>query len=63
VHVLAIAAHCLALAGRIDEARAITDTIHGRVSGYRVDDFLTAFRFADDAQALIRRSAKAIGLG
>jgi tetratricopeptide (TPR) repeat protein len=62
VHVLAIAAHCLALAGRIDEARAITAAIHRQVPRYRVDDFLTAFRFAHDGEALIRRAAKLIGL-
>jgi DNA-binding SARP family transcriptional activator/TolB-like protein len=63
VHVLGIAAHCLALADRTDEARAITATIQQRVPGYRVDDFLTAFRFAADGEALIRRAAKVIGLG
>jgi DNA-binding SARP family transcriptional activator/TolB-like protein len=62
VHVLAIAAHCLALAGRIDQARSITASIHRQVPGYRVDDFLTAFQFAGDGEALIRRAAKLIGL-
>ncbi len=62
VHVLAIAAHCLALAGRVDEARAIIASIHRQVPGYRVDDFLGAFRFAGDGEVLIRRGAKIIGL-
>jgi len=62
VHVLSIAAHCLALAGRIDQARAITVSIHRQVPSYKVEDFLTAFRFADDGEALIRRAAKLIGL-
>jgi len=62
VHVLAIAAHCLALAGRIDEARRITAAIHRQVPGYRVEDFLAAFRFSGDGETLIRRGAKLIGL-
>jgi len=33
------------------------------VPGYRVDDFLGAFQFAGDAEALLRRGAKSIGLG
>jgi TolB-like protein len=63
VHVLGIAAHCLALAGRVDEARTLTATILRQVPGYRVDDFLTAFRFTGDAELLVRRGAKIIGLG
>jgi len=62
VHVLAIGAHCLALAGRVDAARTITATIHARQPGYRVDDFLTAFRFTGEAEALIRRAATLISL-
>jgi DNA-binding SARP family transcriptional activator/TolB-like protein len=62
VHVLGIAAHCLALADRIDEARAITAAIHRQVPTYRVGDFLAAFRFGSDGEALIRRAAKVIGL-
>jgi DNA-binding SARP family transcriptional activator/TolB-like protein len=63
VHVLAIAAHCLALAGRIDEARTITAAIRRQVPSYHLDDFLTAFRLTDaDAEALIRRAAKLNGL-
>ncbi|HSW24021.1 MAG TPA: transcriptional regulator, partial [Burkholderiaceae bacterium] len=62
VHVLAIAAHCLALAGRVDEARTLTGAILRQVPGYRVDDFLMAFRFTDDAEQLVRRGAKLIGL-
>lgn len=62
VHIQCIAAHCLALAGRVDEARRMTAAIHRRQPGYRVDDFLLAFRFADDAQALIRRAARVAGL-
>ncbi len=62
MHVVAIAAQCLALAGRIEEARSYTARIHAAWPGYALDDFFTAFRFTDDAQALFRREAKKIGL-
>ena len=62
VHVLAIAANCLALAERHDDARTVAASIQAQVPGYRVDDFLGAFRFGDDGQALMRRGAATIGL-
>jgi hypothetical protein len=62
VHVQAIAAHCLALAGRDDEARRVVAAIWARVPGYRVADFLGAFRFAEDAEAWLWRAAARIGL-
>jgi TolB-like protein len=62
MHVVAIAAHCLALAGRIDEARAYTARIHAAWPGYGMDDFFTAFRFTEDAQALFSKGARKIGL-
>jgi DNA-binding SARP family transcriptional activator len=61
-HVRAIAAHCLALAGRHEEARAITAQIHKSQPQYRIDDFLTAFHFAPDLAATFRQCAKTIGL-
>ncbi|HEY0855544.1 MAG TPA: transcriptional regulator, partial [Albitalea sp.] len=60
-HILAIAAHCLALAGRLDEARSVAATIRRSMAGYRVDDFLGAFRFPPDAIALFRSAARQIG--
>jgi DNA-binding SARP family transcriptional activator/TolB-like protein/Tfp pilus assembly protein PilF len=62
VHVLGIAAHCLALAGRHDGAMALAAAIHRQVPGYRSEDFLAAFRFAPDGEALIRRAAAQIGM-
>jgi tetratricopeptide (TPR) repeat protein len=62
-HILAIAAHCLALAGRREEARAFTAAIHRTLPQYSVDDFLAAFRFSPDADALFREGAKRIGIG
>jgi DNA-binding SARP family transcriptional activator len=59
-HVLAIAAYCLALAGRLDEARAHMATIRKRLPGYRVEDFLTAMKFAPEGVALFRKAARRI---
>jgi DNA-binding SARP family transcriptional activator/TolB-like protein len=63
VHILAIAAHCLAVAGRLEEARAFVALIHKIQPRYRVDDFLKAFHFTSDAAALFRKAAKRIGIG
>src|SRR5215510_12061062 len=41
-HIRAIAAYSLALAGRLDEARAHMAALHKTRPNYRVDDFLTA---------------------
>jgi DNA-binding SARP family transcriptional activator/TolB-like protein len=62
VHVLGIAAHCLALAGRAEQAQAVAARIKLQVPHYREEDYLSAFRFSGDAQALMRRAAKRIGL-
>jgi hypothetical protein len=63
VHVLAIAANCLALAGRIDEALTLRASIHRVLPSYRIDNFLAAFRLSPDAEALFRAGARRIGLG
>ncbi len=62
VIILAIAAHCLGLTGRIEEGRAFAAAIHTTQPQYRVDDFLGTFRFAPDAAALFRQGAARIGL-
>ncbi|NML18031.1 transcriptional regulator [Azohydromonas caseinilytica] len=62
VHILAIAAHCLALAGRQDKARAVAASIQQRVPGYGIGDLLAAFRLADDMAALLRTASGALGL-
>jgi DNA-binding SARP family transcriptional activator len=62
VVIVAIAAHCLALAGRGEEGRALAVVIRTTLPNYRVDDFLTTFRFTEDAATLFRRAAKEIGL-
>jgi tetratricopeptide (TPR) repeat protein len=62
-HILAIAAYCLALAGRLDEARAHASEIGRRFPGYAVDDFLVAMRFTPADAALFRKGAKRILAG
>lgn len=63
VHIQGIAALCLALAERGDAARRVVAAIRARVPGYGIADFLAAFRFDDEVQALLRRTARQIGLG
>ena len=62
VIILAIAAYCLALAGRIDEAKTYAASIRNILPQFGVDDFLATFRFTPEAAALFRQSAKRIGL-
>jgi TolB-like protein len=61
VHILAIAAQCLALAGRVEEARSYLNRIHEQMPAYTAADFFSAFRFSPDAQALFRRGANLVG--
>ena len=61
-HIRAIAACCLALAARPDEACAVVASIHKTLPHYRVDDFLAAFRFEPQGVALFRKAAKLIGM-
>ncbi|MBZ9813927.1 BTAD domain-containing putative transcriptional regulator [Mesorhizobium sp. CA7] len=60
--ILAIAAHCLALAGRQEEARTFAAAIRDTLPNYRADDFIATFRFDRDGEALFRSGAKLIGL-
>lgn len=62
VHILAIAALCLAVAGRIDEALGFVAAIHRTHPSYRVADLLAAFRLTADAEAVFRNGAKRIGI-
>jgi hypothetical protein len=61
-HIRGIAAHCLELAGRHDDALHVVLALHREHPGYSVADFLQAFHFADDGESLIRRAAAGIGL-
>lgn len=59
IHVLAIAAYCLSAAGRMEEAEANFVRMHTLDPAYGVDDFLLAFHFCEEAEALFRRTAGA----
>jgi DNA-binding SARP family transcriptional activator len=60
-HIQAIAAYSLALAGRLDDARAHATALHGRLPRYTVADFLAAFQFDPPGAALFRKGARRLG--
>jgi DNA-binding SARP family transcriptional activator/TolB-like protein len=62
VHVRAIAANCLAAAGRFDEGSEIVSSIRRTVPNYQMDDFLSAFRFAPDTAKTFRSYGARVGL-
>lgn len=62
-HILAIAAFSLALADRLDEARAYLAAIHKTLPHYRVDDFFRAMQFTAEGEKLFRGGARKMGLG
>lgn len=61
VHILGIAAHCLALAGRLAEARGFVQAIRRQQPGYGRASFFAAFRFDAEAAAAFGRAAKTLG--
>jgi DNA-binding SARP family transcriptional activator/tetratricopeptide (TPR) repeat protein len=61
-HIRAIAAFCLELADRRQEARSLLASIRRTRPDYRVDDFLAAFQFEPEAVALYRKAAKRVGM-
>ena len=61
--IMAIAAHCLALAGRLEEAQAFATTLRKALPDYGIEEFLATFRFEPEAEALFRQGARRIGLG
>ena len=60
-HILGIAAYSLALAGRLDEARAHMAAIHRTLPDYGLDNFLAAMQFSPEGTALFREAARRIG--
>jgi DNA-binding SARP family transcriptional activator len=56
----AIAAYCLALAGRLDEARSAHASIHRKLPHFCVDELLSMFRFSPDAVAFFRQGAERV---
>lgn len=59
--VMAIAAYCLALAGRLDEARSYLAAIHRALPHYGITDFLTAMHFTPEGEGLFRSAAQRLG--
>lgn len=59
--IMAIAAYCLALAGRTEQARGYLAAIHRTLPRYGIDDFFKAMHFAPDGEHLFRQAAKRIG--
>jgi tetratricopeptide (TPR) repeat protein len=59
-HVLGIATYCLALAGRLDEARVQLGAIRQTRPGYGIEDFLRAMRFSPEGGEMFRRGASRI---
>ncbi len=56
VHIMSIAAHCLAMAGRRGEAVAMAEAIQRAQAGYGLDDFLAGFRYGEEAESLMRQA-------
>ncbi len=62
VHILAIAAYCLAAVGRLDEARGFAATIHRKNPDYRTKDSLGAFHFPPEMKRMFCSAAARIGM-
>ena len=60
-HIRGIAALSLALADRMDEARAQLAALQEAVPGYTFGDFQRAFRFDANGVHLFRKAAKKLG--
>ena len=60
VHIRAIAMFCLALAGRVAEAKALAAAVQREHPGYGFADFEQAFRLGPDLAALMRKAAAMI---
>jgi hypothetical protein len=56
VHVMGIAMHCLAMAGRKAQALDMAAAIQRAWPGYGLDDFLAGFHYGKDAEALMRQA-------
>jgi hypothetical protein len=59
--ILAVAAYCLTLADRLDEARAHMAAIHQTLPRYGIDHFLAAYKLQPEAALLFRKAAKEMG--
>ena len=60
--ILAIAAFCHALSGRMEQARGYASAIRKARPLFTVDDYLNAFQFSADVTPIFREAADRIGL-
>ncbi|HLX13705.1 MAG TPA: transcriptional regulator [Bradyrhizobium sp.] len=60
--ILAIAAFCHVLAGRIEQARTYAEAIRRAQPRFSIEEYLNAFQFSADAAALFRQAAGKIGM-
>jgi hypothetical protein len=60
--ILAMAAFCHVLAGRIGEAHSYAEAIRRAQPRFGVEEYLNAFQFSADAAALFRTAAAKIGM-
>jgi DNA-binding SARP family transcriptional activator len=60
--ILAIAAHCLALAGRLEEASRLAVQLRSGQPPYLTADFLSAFHFAPEGRRLFLHAGRQLGL-
>lgn len=56
VHIMGIAAHCLAMAGRKAQAVEMAASIQRVQPGYGLDDFLAGFHYGADAESVMRQA-------
>jgi DNA-binding SARP family transcriptional activator len=61
-HIHAIAAYTLALAGSLEQARSHAAVLQSTAPRYELAEFLAAFPFNAEGEALFRRGAKCIGM-
>jgi len=61
-HIMAIAAFTLGLAERTQDASAYKARILERVPNYAMTDFLAAFRYSPEAEALFKQAGKKVGI-
>lgn len=61
-HIYAIAAHCLAAASRLDEARTMMAKVRATQPRYSADDYLRAFHLQAEDAAGVRHAMRLIGV-
>lgn len=60
LHIKAVAMYCLALAGKVTEAKAFALAIRESNGAYHLDDFLRAFRLPPETVLMLHKAARLI---